>query len=80
MQNYNKDSPQGSKRSLDFVKGGNLESSEPSKKKTALFNLRTGEPFDIKENDIHGRTRSVSEFEKVPIIYYGCTYIVYQFD
>ena len=75
MQNYNKDSPQGSKRSLDFVKGGNLESSEPSKKKTALFNLRTGEPFDIKENDIHGRTRSVSEFEKVPFIYYGGTYL-----
>lgn len=78
MQNYNKDSPQGSKRSLDFVKGANLESSEPSKKKTALFNLRTGEPFDIKENDIHGRTRSVSEFEKLNRVGEGTYGIVYR--
>ena len=41
----------GVKRSsADFVSSGSLDLSEPAKKKTALFNLRTGEPFDVHEN------------------------------
>ena len=69
----------GVKRSsADFVSSGSLDLSEPSKKKTALFNLRTGEPFDVKEKDIHGRTRSVSEFEKLNRVGEGTYGIVYR--
>ena len=79
MQNYNKTSPHGgSKRSAEFTKGGSLDSSEPLLKKSALFNLRTGEPFDIKEKDIHGRTRNVSEFEKLNRVGEGTYGIVYR--
>jgi len=69
----------GVKRSsADFISSGSVDLSEPSKKKTALFNLRTGEPFDVKETDIHGRTRSVSEFEKLNRVGEGTYGIVYR--
>ena len=69
----------GVKRSsADFVSSGSLDLSEPAKKKTALFNLRTGEPFDVHEKDIHGRTRSVSEFEKLNRVGEGTYGIVYR--
>jgi len=69
----------GVKRSsADFISSGSVDLSEPSKKKTALFNLRTGEPFDVKETDIHGRTRSVGEFEKLNRVGEGTYGIVYR--
>ena len=51
--------------------------SEPSKK-TSLFNLRTGEPFEIKPKDIHGRTRDVSEFEKLNRVGEGTYGVVFK--
>ena len=46
---------------MEFTSGG----SSDQNKKTNLFNLRTGEPFEIQSQDIHGRARDVSEFEKL---------------
>ena len=46
---------------MEFTSAG----SSDQNKKTSLFNLRTGEPFEIQSQDIHGRARDVSEFEKL---------------
>ena len=59
---------------MDFTSGG----SEDVSKKTSLFNLRTGEPFEIQPQDIHGRTRDVSEFEKLKRVGEGTYGVVYR--
>ena len=47
-------------------------------KKTCLFNLRTGQPFEIQPQDVHGRTRDVSEFEKLNRVGEGTYGVVYR--
>ena len=60
---------------MEFVSSGSQDLTE---KKTALFNLRTGEPFDIQPKDLHGRTRDVSEFEKLNRVGEGTYGVVYR--
>ena len=43
-----------------------------------MFNLRTGEPFEIKPEDTYGRTRDVKEFEKLNRVGEGTYGIVYR--
>ena len=59
---------------MDFTSGGSVDVS----KKTCLFNLRTGEPFEIQPPDVHGRTRDVSEFEKLKRVGEGTYGVVYR--
>jgi hypothetical protein len=51
----------------EFVSAGPLNTSltEPASKKGALFDLRTGKPFQIPEADQFGRCRYVTDFEKL---------------
>lgn len=67
---------------MSFLSGGREDFSEATTgapvKKSALFNLRTGKLFDIKEKDIHGRTRDVNEFEKLNRVGEGTYGIVYR--
>jgi cyclin-dependent kinase 10 len=80
MQREFRTSP-GSKRSrseLDFAPGASEEPGETITKKSALFNLRSGKPFDIKSSDLYGRTRPVTEFEKLNRVGEGTYGIVYR--
>merc|ERR1712141_915688 len=63
---------------MDFVSCGTQDPTDVLQRKTNMFNLRTGEPFDIKPQDIHGRTRDVNEFEKLNRVGEGTYGIVYR--
>ena len=63
---------------MDFVSGGTQDPTDVLQRKTNMFNLLTGEPFDIKPQDIHGRTRDVNEFEKLNRVGEGTYGIVYR--
>lgn len=81
MEDFGKSSPNpGNKRprsEIDFERSGSHE-GDLTKKRSALFNLRTGEPFEVKERDMYGRTRDVSDFEKLNRIGEGTYGIVYR--
>lgn len=62
---------------LDFVSGGTSQTDNVTKK-SAFFNLRTGKPFEIAEPDQFGKTRCVSEFEKLNRVGEGTYGIVYR--
>ena len=49
----------------EFVSAGTLNSSLTEPKKGALFDLRTGKPFQVPEADQFGRCRYVTDFEKL---------------
>ena len=63
---------------MDFVSSGTHDASSSLVKKSAMFNLRTGEPFEIKPEDTYGRTRDVKEFEKLNRVGEGTYGIVYR--
>ena len=50
---------------MDFVPGGQENASNAHQRRTAMFDLRTGKPFEIPEKDQFGRCRFVTEFEKL---------------
>jgi cyclin-dependent kinase 10 len=60
---------------IEFLSSG--EEFGPAKK-SSLFNLRTGKPFDVPERDVFGRTRPVAEFEKLNRVGEGTYGIVYR--
>jgi len=65
---------------MDFVSSGQ-EKTDPAsmvQRRTAMFDLRTGKPFEIPEKDQFGRCRFVSEFEKLNRIGEGTYGIVYR--
>ena len=64
------------KRGPDFV-SSTTEEFHPAKK-SALFNLRTGEPFEIPEKFVYGCCRPVAEFEKLNRVGEGTYGIVYR--
>ena len=65
---------------IDFVssavEGQSKETN--SLKKTCMYDLRTGKPFDIPESDQYGRCRPVTDFEKLNRIGEGTYGIVYR--
>lgn len=63
---------------MEFVSGGVHDPADNLHRKSAMFNLRTGEPFSIKPEDTHGRTRDVNEFEKLNRVGEGTYGIVYR--
>lgn len=65
-----------SRSELEFASGEIQDS--PLKKKSALFNLQTGQPFEIQPADTFGRTRDVSEFEKLNRVGEGTYGVVYR--
>jgi len=65
---------------MDFVSSGQ-EKTDPAsmvQRRTSMFDLRTGKPFEIQEKDQFGRCRFVSEFEKLNRIGEGTYGIVYR--
>ena len=65
---------------MDFVSSGQ-EKTDPAgqvQRRSCMFDLRTGKPFDIPEKDQFGRCRFVSEFEKLNRIGEGTYGIVYR--
>ena len=72
-------SPPNRKRAteIEFL-SSTSEELGPLPKKSTLFNLRTGEPFEIPESDVFGRTRPVAEFEKLNRVGEGTYGIVYR--
>uniref|UniRef100_A0A0K2UQP4 cyclin-dependent kinase n=1 Tax=Lepeophtheirus salmonis TaxID=72036 RepID=A0A0K2UQP4_LEPSM len=66
----------GMKHNLQMDKVEFTHGSEP--KKSKLFNLRTGMPFDIPREDEYGTCRPVSDFEKLNRIGEGTYGIVYR--
>ena len=65
---------------VDFVPSGNERqpSDTSSLKKSCMYDLRTGKPFEIPENDQYGRCRAVTDFEKLNRIGEGTYGIVYR--
>lgn len=62
----------------EFVSAGPLNTSLTEAKKGALFDLRTGQPFQVPEADQFGRCRYVTDFEKLNRIGEGTYGIVYR--
>ncbi|XP_075154394.1 cyclin-dependent kinase 10 [Haematobia irritans] len=50
----------------------------PVTRKGYLISIKTGEPIEIRERDVHGRCRAVTEFEKLNRIGEGTYGIVYR--
>lgn len=46
--------------------------------KSAMFDLRTGRPYEMPEEDLYGRCRNVAEFEKLNRVGEGTYGIVYR--
>ena len=65
-------------REIDFHGNQFIDASETVKKKSALFSFVTGKPFEIAAKDVHGRTRDVSEFEKLNRVGEGTYGVVYR--
>ena len=65
---------------VEFLSSGPTEDfGNPTvPKKSALFNLRTGQPFEIPESDTFVRSRCVAEFEKLNRVGEGTYGIVYR--
>ena len=67
------------RHNVEFVSTSVEEHSiEPSIKKSCMFDLRTGKPFNIPEEDQYGRCRPVTDFEKLNRIGEGTYGIVYR--
>ena len=67
------------RRSIEFESSG-VESTSISdvSKKNCMYDLRTGKPFSIPEEDQYGRCRPVTDFEKLNRIGEGTYGIVYR--
>ena len=65
---------------MDFVSSGAEGQSNESLtlKKSCMYDLRTGKPFDIPDGDQYGRCRPVTDFEKLNRIGEGTYGIVYR--
>ena len=67
------------RHNVEFVSTSVEEHSiESSIKKSCMFDLRTGKPFNIPEEDQYGRCRPVTDFEKLNRIGEGTYGIVYR--
>ena len=67
------------RKSMEFESSG-AESTSISDvlKKNCMYDLRTGKPFSIPEEDQYGRCRPVTDFEKLNRIGEGTYGIVYR--
>ena len=67
------------RKSIEFESSG-VESTSISdaSKKNCMYDLRTGKPFSIPEEDQYGRCRPVTDFEKLNRIGEGTYGIVYR--
>jgi len=64
---------------LEFVSSGiETNSAMEASKKSSMYDLRTGKPFNIPEEDQYGRCRPVTDFEKLNRIGEGTYGIVYR--
>ena len=64
---------------LEFVSSGiETNSAMEASKKSSMYDLRTGKPFSIPEEDQYGRCRPVTDFEKLNRIGEGTYGIVYR--
>ena len=71
----------GSERpDIEFISSGRHDTSLDGglNTKECMFDLRTGKPFEIPEQDIFGRCRPVNEFEKLNRVGEGTYGIVYR--
>uniref|UniRef100_A0A0A1WGN3 cyclin-dependent kinase n=1 Tax=Zeugodacus cucurbitae TaxID=28588 RepID=A0A0A1WGN3_ZEUCU len=60
----------------DHIKS--LDPQAPVTRKGYLISIRSGEPIDIKDSDVHGRCRAVTEYDKLNRIGEGTYGIVYR--
>ncbi len=69
-----------SRDNIDFVSSGLERPSNETTclKKSCMYDLRTGKPFDISEEDQYGRCRPVTDFQKLNRIGEGTYGIVYR--
>ena len=63
---------------VEFISSGHHDTSTTAAKKTLLYDLRTGKPFEIPAQDQFGSCRFVSEFEKLNRVGEGTYGIVYR--
>ena len=65
---------------IDFAPSGTERPSNEASisKKSCMYDLRTGKPFDIPDGDQYGRCRPVTDFEKLNRIGEGTYGIVYR--
>ena len=68
------------RESREFVSSGVERHSNETNplKKTCMYDLRSGKPFDIPDSDQYGRCRPVTDFEKLNRIGEGTYGIVYR--
>ncbi|XP_067634450.1 cyclin-dependent kinase 10 isoform X1 [Eurosta solidaginis] len=65
-----------SKEAVEAIKSSDPQA--PVTRKGYLISIKTGEPIEIKDGDVHGRCRAVTEFEKLNRIGEGTYGIVYR--
>ncbi|XP_054740271.1 cyclin-dependent kinase 10 [Anastrepha obliqua] len=65
-----------SKEATDIIKS--TDPQAPVTRKGYLISIKSGEPIEIKDSDVHGRCRAVTDFEKLNRIGEGTYGIVYR--
>lgn len=68
------------RENIEFTSSGNERQGSDNSilKKSCMYDLRTGKPFDIPDGDQYGRCRPVTDFEKLNRIGEGTYGIVYR--